>query len=142
MDDIELILTDSEHTEFQRLSAEMEKELYERDGELADFLPTVVLLFAGDTAVSCGALREYDVEAAEIKRMYVTPAHRRNNYASQILTALESIAKSQQYRYCLLETGKDQPEAIAFYSKHGYTQIQNFGKYTESSNSACFRKRV
>jgi putative acetyltransferase len=142
MDDIELILTDSEHTEFQRLSAELEKELYERDGELADFLPTVVLLFAGDTAVACGALREYDIESAEIKRMYVMPGHRRKNYASQILTALESIAKSQEYRYCLLETGQHQPESLAFYTKHRYTQIQNFGKYIDSSNSVCFRKRV
>ena len=151
MDDIELILTDSEHTEFQRLSSELEKELFERDGELAgfnyelnkiDFLPTVVLLFSDDTAVACGAYREHDFETVEMKRLYVMPEHRRNDYASKILHALESLAKGNEYRYCLLETGKNQPEAIAFYTKHGYKQIQNFGKYTESSNSVCFKKRV
>jgi putative acetyltransferase len=151
MEDVELILSDSEHTEFQRLAAELEKELFERDGDLAnfnhelnkiDFLPIVVLLFMGDTAVACGAYWEYDFETVEIKRMYVIPEHRRKNYASQILASLESLAKGNEYRHCLLETGKNQPEAIAFYTKHGYKQIPNFGKYINSNNSVCFKKRI
>lgn len=147
--DTELILTDSTHEEFQLLSSELEKELYLRDGDLADInfelnkidlLPNVVLLFIEDIAVACGAFKEYDPKTAEIKRMYVVPSHRRNNLASKILIELESLAKSQLYKYVLLETGKNQPEAIAFYLKHGYSQIENFGKYKDSVNSICFKK--
>ncbi len=149
MPDTELILTDSDHEEFQKLSSELEKELYLRDGDLADInlelnkiddLQNVILLFINDEAVACGAFREYDSKTAEIKRMYVMPLHRRNNLASKILGELELLAKSQLFKSILLETGKNQPEAIAFYLKHGYTQVENFGKYKESVNSVCFKK--
>ena len=151
MSNIDLILTDSIHEDFQRLSSELEKELYLRDGDQADinfdlnkidYLQNVILLFKDDEAVACGGFREYDPKTAEIKRMYVMFSHRRNNLASTILTELESLAKSQLYKYAVLETGKNQPEAISFYSKHGYSQIENFGKYKNSINSVCFRKRI
>ena len=36
MSNIELILTDSSNEEFQKLSSELERELYLRDGDVAD----------------------------------------------------------------------------------------------------------
>ncbi len=146
---VELILTDSDHEDFQRLSSELERELFIGDGDKADqnyelnkvdFLQNVILLFIDNKAVACGAFREYDSKTAEIKRMYVTPTHRRNNLASTILTELELLAKSQLFKSTVLETGKNQPEAISFYSKHGYLQIEKFGKYKDSVNSICFKK--
>lgn len=42
----------------------------------------------------------------------------------------------------LLETGNNQPEAIALYHKNGYTQIEPFGRYVGNSNSVCFEKKL
>lgn len=151
MSPVEILLTDSTNADFQRLAAGMEKELYGRDGPLAEInqelnkaenLSSVLVLYKNDMPVACGAFRPYNSRAAEIKRLYVEPSHRRKNLASQILSALELLAKEMKYKFCLLETGKNQPEAISFYSRKGYKPIENFGKYAGSLNSLCFSKRI
>jgi GNAT superfamily N-acetyltransferase len=148
---INLLHTNSSHSEFHRLSSELEKELILRDGDFADenyelnkidFLPDVVLLFIDGIAIACGAFREYDPGSAEIKRMYVSPLHRRMNLGSVVLAEIEQLAKSEKYACCVLETGKNQPEAIAFYLKHGYAQIPCFGRYMDNKNSVCFKKHL
>jgi putative acetyltransferase len=148
---IELLHTDSNHPGFKQLTAEMEKELYIRDGELAainhamnkiGFMENVIVTLNDNEAVACGASWEFDTDSAELKRMYVHPSHRSKGLASKILAELESIAKSNGYKYTVLETGKNQPEAVAFYIKHGYTQVPPFGKYIDSVNSICFRKQL
>lgn len=147
----EIILTDATHPGFQQLSAALEEELYILDGHMAntnhalntiDNVPTVLLLFVDDIPVACGAFRQHRHDAAEIKRMYVTPSFRRQHLASQILSGIEGLAKELAYKYCLLETGKNQPEALAFYTKHGYLKVANFGRYIHSTNSVCFSKRL
>ena len=40
----------------------------------------------------------------------------------------------------MLETGVLQPDAIRFYSREGYTRIENFGYYADSADSVCFEK--
>ncbi|NOT50348.1 MAG: GNAT family N-acetyltransferase [Chitinophagaceae bacterium] len=129
----------------------MERELYTRDGELAainhalnkiGFIQDVVVVMMNNEAVACGAFREFDTDSAELKRMYVQPSHRSKGLASKILIELESIAKDKGYEYAVLETGKNQPEAVAFYLKHGYEQVPAFGKYIDSVNSICFRKQM
>lgn len=151
MEQIELILTDSGHENFQQLSSELEQELYARDGDLAAFnqalnkigpLPWVILLYVNDEPVACGGLQLYSPDTGELKRVYVKPAQRRRGFASRLLLELEDLARSMHFRYCLLETGRNQPEAVALYHKHGYEAIENFGKYAGSLNSLCFRKRL
>ena len=149
--EIQLIHTNSAHAAFQRLSSELERELFLRDGELAgvnhelnriDFLEAVVLALVNDAAVACGGFRKYNNESIELKRMYVVPSFRRRNLASRILVELEAMASSKGYHSCILETGMNQPEAIMFYRKHGYSQTEKFGIYRKSSNSVCFSKTI
>lgn len=148
---INIVFTDSSHTDFLHLSNELEQELYERDGDLADinyelnkieWMKNVIVLYDNDEAVAAGALSPYDADSVEIKRMYVTPSHRRKRLASMILSALEEKAKEEGFWGIILETGRNQPEAIAFYLRHGYVETDRFGKYTNSSNSVCFKKEI
>lgn len=146
-----ILHTNSAHSDFQMLAVELEKELFERDGDLADvnyelnkveLMENAVVLYVNDVAAACGAYRILSDDTIELKRMYVAPQYRRNNYASKILSELESIAKQNGFRNAVLETGKNQPEAIAFYLKHGYSEIEKFGKYVGSENSVCFGKEI
>jgi len=41
---------------------------------------------------------------------------------------------------CILETGYNQPEAIALYKKCGYQITENYGQYIGVKNSICFEK--
>ncbi|PZR27729.1 MAG: GNAT family N-acetyltransferase [Citrobacter freundii] len=148
---IRILFTDSSQDDFIRLSKELEKELYLKDGDLADinyevnktgWMKDVVVLYDKNNAVACGALRPYDTASVEIKRMYVVPSYRRNKFASMILSALEEKARGEGFEYVILETGRNQPEAIAFYLRHQYLETERFGKYTDSSNSICFKKEI
>jgi GNAT superfamily N-acetyltransferase len=60
--------------------------------------------------------------------------------ASQVLAELENWCKELNIKKCILETGINQPEAIALYTKCGYRRIPNYGKYEHAENSVCFQK--
>jgi hypothetical protein len=41
-----------------------------------------------------------------------------------------------------LETGTEQPDAMAFYERHGYRRIPNFGHYADSELSVCYERAL
>jgi GNAT superfamily N-acetyltransferase len=83
-----------------------------------------------------------DDTSVEIKRMFVQPAERGKGIARSILTGLELWAKETGFSYTMLETGNNQPEAIALYQKAGYTVIPNYGQYSGMETSICMRKAL
>ena len=74
--------------------------------------------------------------------MYVVPEVRRKGIARKILYELENWALELGFTKCILETGKQQPEAIQLYKKHGYSITSNFGFYENVENSVCFEKII
>jgi GNAT superfamily N-acetyltransferase len=96
--------------------------------------------WVGSEPVVTGGLRRHDGESAEIKRMYVVPAHRGHGHARSLLAELEAFARRTGYHRVLLETGLRQPEAIALYQSSGYAPIQGFGFYQDSPLSRSFSK--
>ena len=92
--------------------------------------------------VACGALRRFDDDTAEIKRMYVAPSARRRGLARHILATLEHHAQELRYRTIRLETGVRQPEAQRLYESMGFQRIEPFGSYVGNPTSICFEKTV
>ena len=146
-----IIKTNSENKAFQQLVIELDKELAIRDGDEHAFydqfnkittIKHVILVYEEDKAVGCGALKEYNADTMEIKRMYVPLDKRGQGIASLIVQALESWAKELGYSKCILETGVNQPEAIRLYKKNSYTIIPNYGQYAGMVNSVCFQKAL
>jgi GNAT superfamily N-acetyltransferase len=146
---IKLLRTDSNNADFRKLVALLDSDLAVRDGaehafyaqfNKIDKIREVVVAYENEKAVGCGAFREYSMDAAEIKRMFVRPENRGRGIAGQILTELESWAKELNYSECILETGLKQPEAIKLYQKSGYEKIPSYGQYLNVENSVCMRK--
>ena len=77
---------------------------------------------------------------AELKRMYVVPECRGNGLARRILAALEADARAAGRTRMVLETGDQQPEAIALYESSGYTPCSKFGYYRTYESSHCYAK--
>ena len=92
-------------------------------------------------AVGCGALVLGD-ESAELKRMFVQAAHRGQGIAAKILAKLEYEAAKRDCELLQLETGPYQPEALAFYKKHGFETCGAFGDYPEHPLSVFMEKRL
>lgn len=75
-----------------------------------------------DTApVACGGWRRRDAITAEIKRMYTLPALRGHGLGYQVLRHLELDARRAGIQHMLLETGRDNDQALRLYTASGYT---------------------
>jgi putative acetyltransferase len=96
----------------------------------------------GGAAVGCGALVVGADGEAELKRMFVVPEARGLKIGSRVLAALEAAAKVEEVRVIRLETGVRQPESLALYRRHGYTERGPFGAYTRDPLSTFFEKWV
>ncbi len=108
----------------------------------ADDITVFFVAYSHGVAVGCGGLRERDASEAEIKRMFVSPDHRGTGVSVAILERLEQFAVDRGYARLVLETGDQQPDAVRFYEREGYTRIPNFGYYADSAHSLCFAKPV
>ncbi|QLE00046.1 GNAT family N-acetyltransferase [Galbibacter sp. BG1] len=148
---ITLIRTDAAHTDFKKLVKHLDRYLAVMDGDAHEFydqfnkietLTEVVLAYLDETVVGCGAIKPYDLNTAEIKRMYVAPNCRGKGVASIILKELEVWSKDLSFNKTILETGIDYKDAIALYKKNGYQQLPNYGPYTNSELSICFGKEL
>ena len=143
--------TQSDHPDFIDLVKFLDADLAERDGNdhafYAQFnkinkINHVIVAYENDKPLGCGAIKAFDAQAMEVKRMYCTPESREKGIATQILNELERWACELSYTKCVLETGKRQPEAIALYKKNGYKLIPNYGQYIGMDNSVCFEKEI
>ncbi len=148
---IHLQRTEASHPDFLRLVKALDIDLAERDGpdhafyaqfNTVDQLKHIIVAYEDQQAIGCGALKAYDAQTCEIKRMYLLPAHRGKGVASQVLNALEAWAKTLGFQKCILETGYKQPEAIGLYEKNSYLRIPNYGQYAGVDNSLCFGKDI
>lgn len=86
----------------------------------------------------CGALRLLSGSVAELKRMYARPG---SGAGVHLLAALERQAAAFGYTEVWLETRRVNTRAVAFYEKHGYRAIPNYGKYAGRPEAVCFGKR-
>lgn len=150
-EDVELIRTDSKNPDFSRLIVSLDANLKSRNGEQQEFfnqfnkvdqIKQVVVAYLNNIAIGCGAVKPYNEEAAEVKRMFVADEYRGKGIASKVLAELEKWSKELGYTSTVLETSKAQHEAVNLYAKKGYTVIENYGQYVGVENSICFEKKL
>jgi putative acetyltransferase len=141
--------TDFKNPDFICLIKELDASLKTTDGDEHDFynqfnhigkLKQVVVAYKNKLAIGCGAIKFFEDQTMEIKRMYVAPTHRGFDVALQIMIALEEWTKELGFKKCVLETGTRQVAAVKFYEKCEYKIISNYGQYKNVENSVCFEK--
>lgn len=148
---ITLIRTNSDDAGFRKLVEQLDRELYERYGNEMDFydqfnkidaIQYVVVAYQDAIPAGCGAFKLYTGHTVEIKRMFVARSFRGHGIAANVLKALEQWAAELNYSESILETGTNQPEAVALYKKSGYTIMENYGQYAGIDGSICMRKSL
>jgi putative acetyltransferase len=102
----------------------------------------LVAYTADGEPAGCGGLRQLDATSAEIKRMFVRPASRGTGVSVAVLHELEAAAVRRGWTTLRLETGREQPDAVRFYTREGYAPIPRFGHYLHSDISLCFEKAL
>lgn len=148
-----------DHPDAVELNDQVQLEYAERYGDEGDVTPLDPTMFeppnglyllaydAQGRPVATGGWRSqerndegYSDGDAELKRMFVIPEGRGNGLARRILAALEDDARAAGRVRMVLETGDQQPEAIALYASSGYAPCEKFGHYRTYDSSRCFAK--
>lgn len=94
--------------------------------------------------VGCGALKELNDAAGEIKSMHTTAAHRGKGVAASLLHHVIETARGRGYKSLFLETGS-QPgfePARQLYLIHGFTECAPFADYVEDPHSFFMSLRL
>lgn len=148
---IKLIRTTWENLDYVELTRQLDEELHAIYGELqCKYDPfniifnidTVIVAYDDNNPIGCGCFKNYDVDTVEIKRMFVQPEYRNKKIAGQILGGLEEWAMENGFDKFILETGTNQPQAVALYKRCGYRLIDNFGQYAGDTDSICMFKEI
>ena len=144
--------TDSANLAFRELVDLLDAHLTITDEDEHDFyhqfngldqIKYVVLAHDDDRAVACGAIKRFDSETAEVKRMFTREESRGRGIAVQVLNELEIWASELGFQRLVLETGVRQPYAIRLYEKTGYQRmVDNYPPYEGIENSVCLEKSI
>lgn len=149
---IKLLRTHIHHPKFHKLVQQLDAELHAMYGTKMEFFGQynvlkedtfALVVLQEEEPIGIGAFRVLENSAeVEIKRMYVSLAHRGKGISKLILQGLEDWARENKYTYAKLETGEKNLAAIALYQKTGYKSIKPFGPYAVRKDSFCFGKKL
>jgi putative acetyltransferase len=119
---------------------------------VAELLAPEVSFFAawqGDRVVATAAARRMPGEPdtagepyGEVKRMFVEPNVRGQRIAARLVDTLEGGLRTHGVGLALLETGRDQLQAVRLYERCGYRRRAAFGGYADNGLSLFFEKRL
>ena len=116
-----------------------EKNEYHVFNSISDLTDIFVAYNLGQ-AIGCVATKNYSEDVLEMKRLFVDPVARGAGIATKLINKLESQAYSNGYKKIIVETGKNNNEAIRLYTKMKYQLIDNYPPYDGLSNSICMSK--
>ncbi len=100
-------------------------------GPPADLVPpggAFLLARVGGEPAGIGGVRFLETEIAEIKSMYVSPAHRGRGLGRRLLAELDAIANAHGCRAVRLDTSAYLTEALGLYRAAGYRQIPDYNR--------------
>ena len=97
-------------------------------------------MYEGKRVIGGGAIRRYDDETIELKRVFVHTEYQGQGIGSRLVSLLMEWAVELGYKKMVLETGELLAESCAVYKKLGFQVIPNYGPYEDMPESLCMAK--
>jgi len=104
-------------------AAEFEAELAGLPGKYSRPAGALLVAYVDGQPAGCVAMRPLDGNACEMKRMFVRDQYRGRGVGLALAEAIISAARSARYEVMRLDTGTNQAEAIALYTRQGFKPI-------------------
>jgi GNAT superfamily N-acetyltransferase len=105
-------------------------------GPPADLAPphgAMLLARVDGAAAAIGGVRHLETEVAEVKSMYVSPAHRGLGLGRRILEELHRVAAESGCRATRLDTSDYLTAAIGLYRAAGYHEVPDYNGNAKAS---------
>ncbi len=97
----------------------------------------------GGQALGCTALTPCErADTLELKRMFVVASARRQGVAQALLHVSYAHARAKNFKRLRLETGVQQPAAIALYRREGFVPASPWPPHDTDPQSLCFEKTL
>jgi putative acetyltransferase len=107
--------------------AHVEEHYFQNDG-------LFLVVLDDDKVIGSGAVRKFDEETAELKRLWLLETHHGKGIGYRVINQLFEFARSKGYKRVILQTSPRQIRAIAFYQRLGFQEIESYnGKTGEIS---------
>lgn len=133
----DLFLEYGESLGFNTCFGGYEQELATLPGDYAPPRGALLLARVDGAPAGCIALRSVDAATAEVKRLYVRPAFRRQGLGRRLAEDAIAVARAAGYGRVCLDTLPTMPEARALYAALGFVRCAPY--YDNSCiGSDCF----
>ena len=101
----------------------------------------IILCKEDENFIACVALRRSTATIAELKRMYVQPAHQHKGIGKMLLEKSIALAQSCHYEYIRLDTLNHMTPAINLYKKYGFYEIAPY-YHNPVATAVYFEKKL
>lgn len=123
----------------RRVGKKIERDKYKKYNQL-DEIKEAIVVYEGKRVIGGGAIRRYDDETIELKRVFVHTEYQGRGIGSRLVSLLIEWAAELGFRRMILETGELLAESCAVYKKLGFKVIPNYGPYVNMEESLCMAK--
>ena len=123
----------------RRVGKKIERDKYRQYNRL-DEIQEAIVVYEGRQVIGGGAIRRYDDETIESKRVFVHTEYQGRGIGTRLVALLMEWAVELGYKKMVLETGELLAESCAVYKKLGFQVILNYGPYEDMPESLCMAK--
>ena len=123
----------------RRVGKKIKRDKYTKYNQL-DEINEAIVVYDGNRAIGGGAIRRYDDENVELKRVFIHTEYQGQGIGSKLVSLLIEWAIELGYKRMILETGELLVESCAVYNKLGFQVIPNYGPYVNMPESLCMAK--
>jgi GNAT superfamily N-acetyltransferase len=118
-----------------------DEELNELESMYASPVGGIFLLYDGEKAVGCVGVRRFEAGIAELKRMYIQPAYRGQQFGQLFMNHSVQLARTLGYRLMRLDTLRSMLPAIQLYRANGFVETTAY-YYNPESDVLYFEKQL
>ena len=103
-----------------------DEEIKNLPGKYALPYGRLYIAYYDNKAAGCIALRKFENDGCEMKRLFVRPEYRHLKIGKKLVDKIIEDARELKYKYMVLDTLSNLHEAVSIYRKSGFQEVEAY----------------